>query len=82
MKENAKNENKEEIKMEITEEMKKEIFKIMPLIESLDKNGLKDVIRKFDIKSPTGNPLSDPLDFNLMFSTSIGPTGTIAGYLL
>lgn len=32
------------------------------------------------ITSPvTGNVLSDPVEFNLMFSTLIGPTGLIKG---
>lgn len=33
-------------------------------------------------KSPmSGNDLSDPIDFNLMFQTEIGPTGMTKGYL-
>eukprot|EP01134_Creolimax_fragrantissima_P003720 CFRG3720T1 len=30
---------------------------------------------------PEGNPLSEPVDFNLMFCTSIGPTGNVKGFL-
>lgn len=38
------------------------------------------VLRKFDMKSPlTGNDLSDPMEFNLMFGTQIGPTGLVKG---
>ncbi len=34
------------------------------------------------IKSPTsGNPLTEPFPFNLMFGTSIGPTGAMPGFL-
>lgn len=40
-----------------------------------------EIIQKFNIKSPLGNPLSDPEVFNLMFGTPIGPTGTLKGYL-
>ena len=29
----------------------------------------------------SGNDLSDPIDFNLMFQTEIGPTGMTKGYL-
>ena len=37
-------------------------------------------LRRYDMKSPiTNNDLSDPLEFNLMFSTSIGPTGAVKG---
>lgn len=33
------------------------------------------------IKSPeTGNDLSDPIPFNLMFGTNIGPTGDYKGF--
>ena len=35
---------------------------------------------RFSITAPvTGNLLSPPMDFNLMFKTSIGPGGNIAG---
>lgn len=38
------------------------------------------VLRRFEMKSPiTGNELSDAMEFNLMFSTSIGPTGNLKG---
>lgn len=41
-----------------------------------------EVIRKYDFKSPiTGNDISDPVCFNLMFSTQIGPTGDFKAYL-
>lgn len=33
------------------------------------------------MKSPKGNNLIGPLPFNLMFSTQIGPTGKLTGYL-
>ena len=34
------------------------------------------------IKAPaTGNDLSEPFNFNLMFQTSIGPTGALVGFL-
>lgn len=39
------------------------------------------LLRKLDIKSPnTGNELSDAMEFNLMFGTFIGPTGTNKGW--
>ena len=41
---------------------------------------MRSTIRKYNMKSPvTNNDLSDPIEFNLMFSTSIGPTGTLKG---
>ena len=40
-----------------------------------------DIFTKLKIKSPdTGNDLSDPTPFNLMFGTEIGPTGNSKGY--
>ncbi|KAK0547836.1 Glycine--tRNA ligase 1, mitochondrial [Tilletia horrida] len=43
---------------------------------------LGDLIKKYDIRAPeSGNPVSDPVEFNLMFDTNIGPTGHIKGYL-
>ncbi|VDN36064.1 unnamed protein product [Gongylonema pulchrum] len=38
--------------------------------------------KKYNIKSPiTGNDLSEPVAFNLMFPTVIGPTGDFKAYL-
>jgi glycyl-tRNA synthetase (class II) len=38
---------------------------------------LNDAIKELAIKAPdTNNDLSEALPFNLMFETSIGPTGT------
>ena len=37
-------------------------------------------MEKYQIMSPIGNPLSAPEVFNLMFGTSIGPTGALKGY--
>jgi glycyl-tRNA synthetase len=43
---------------------------------------LAELIRKHDIKAPeTGNDLSEPVEFNLMFDSNIGPTGQVKGYL-
>lgn len=38
-------------------------------------------IKRYNIKSPNGNELSEALPFNLMFKTTIGPTGKSVGYL-
>lgn len=41
---------------------------------------LDELIKKFEIKAPeTGNDLSSPVEFNLMFDSNIGPTGQIKG---
>eukprot|EP00276_Gloeochaete_wittrockiana_P003835 CAMPEP_0184647048 /NCGR_PEP_ID=MMETSP0308-20130426/3934_1 /TAXON_ID=38269 /ORGANISM="Gloeochaete witrockiana, Strain SAG 46.84" /LENGTH=678 /DNA_ID=CAMNT_0027077713 /DNA_START=27 /DNA_END=2063 /DNA_ORIENTATION=- len=49
---------------------------------SYSQDELAEKLREFKIKAPdTGNDLSDPFPFNLMFQTSIGPSGTAPGYL-
>lgn len=49
-------------------------------VECLSKDEMGEVIKKYKMKSPvTGNDLSDPIEFNLMFGTSIGPAGLIKG---
>ncbi|KAH8927434.1 glycyl-tRNA synthetase [Atractiella rhizophila] len=42
---------------------------------------LHALILKFKIKSPEENDLTPPREFNLMFSSQIGPTGQLKGYL-
>jgi len=51
-------------------------------LEGMKKGEMAAIIREFDMKSPlTGNDLSEPIEFNLMFQTNIGPTGLIKGFL-
>lgn len=43
---------------------------------------MKKTIQELGVKSPdTGNDLTDPEPFNLMFGTPIGPTGYMQGFL-
>ncbi|WWC90967.1 glycine-tRNA ligase [Kwoniella dendrophila CBS 6074] len=43
---------------------------------------LGELIRKHNIRNPaTNNEVSEPVEFNLMFESNIGPTGQIKGYL-
>lgn len=43
---------------------------------------LGQLCRKYEIKNPdTGNDVGEPQQFNLMFSSSIGPTGQHPGYV-
>lgn len=45
-------------------------------------NEMHELIIKYNMKSPVGNnDLSEPQAFNLMFATSIGPTGAVSGFL-
>ncbi|KAK2143215.1 hypothetical protein LSH36_864g00036 [Paralvinella palmiformis] len=62
--------------------MKTKVKSIEHLVENMNAEEMKDLMNEYNIKSPiTGNDLSDPMEFNLMFSTSIGPTGTLKGFL-
>lgn len=36
---------------------------------------------RYEIKSPSGNELSEPKDFNMMFASEIGPSGRSKGFL-
>ena len=51
-------------------------------VEELDAAALGAALRRHGVKAPdTGNDISDPFPFNLMFRTSIGPKGDQVGYL-
>ena len=42
---------------------------------------LGEIMQKHKIVNPlTGNQLTQPVEFNLMFESNIGPTGQIKGY--
>jgi glycyl-tRNA synthetase len=51
-------------------------------IDNYDGPELGELIKKYNIVNPgTGTPLEPPVSFNLMFSTSIGPSSNLPGYL-
>lgn len=63
-------------------EVAKEIEVILARLDGYSRDEMNAVMRKYDMKSPiTGNKLSDAIDFNLMFSTEIGPAGGIKAFL-
>lgn len=50
--------------------------------DSYNKEELMQVFAKYNIVAPeSGNPLTEPKEFNLMFPTPIGPSGLLHGYL-
>merc|ERR1719337_658066 len=54
----------------------------MVKLEGMSKGEMAAILREFDMKSPlTGNELSEPIEFNLMFQTNIGPSGAVKGFL-
>ncbi|VDK39190.1 unnamed protein product [Taenia asiatica] len=65
-----------------SEAEKSEIDKCLSQLEGYGADELAEIITRYSIKSPvTKNDLTSPQKFNLMFSTSIGPTGQYQGFL-
>lgn len=65
-----------------TQELKDECTDITVKLDGMNKAEMAAIMQKFNMKSPiTLNELSEPMEFNLMFATQIGPTGLIKGFL-
>lgn len=65
-----------------TQELKDECADIVVKLDGMTKAEMAAILTKFNMKSPlTQNDLSEPMEFNLMFATQIGPTGLIKGFL-
>merc|ERR1712241_833236 len=65
-----------------TAETKAECEDIVVRLDGMDKAEMAAVMKKFEMKSPvSGNDLSEPIEFNLMFETHIGPSGAVKGFL-
>merc|ERR1719361_1275465 len=63
-------------------ETKTECEDIVIKLDGMTKDEMAAVLKKFEIKSPlTNNPLTEPIEFNLMFETHIGPSGAVRGFL-
>ncbi|OAA43089.1 glycyl-tRNA synthetase 1 [Metarhizium rileyi] len=59
-----------------------EYEEVLARIDNYDGPQLGELIKKYDLKNPaTGVLPSDPVAFNLMFQTSIGPSSNLPGYL-
>ncbi|KAJ2556453.1 Glycine--tRNA ligase 1, mitochondrial, partial [Coemansia sp. RSA 1933] len=55
---------------------------ILAQIDNYDGAGLAELIIKHEIRNPdSGNDVTSPVEFNLMFESNIGPTGQLKGYL-
>ncbi|PIA54277.1 hypothetical protein AQUCO_00900670v1 [Aquilegia coerulea] len=55
---------------------------VLAVLDDLSTEQLGAKIKEYGITAPdTKNPLSDPYPFNLMFQTSIGPSGESTGYM-
>ncbi|CAO1341939.1 unnamed protein product [Diamesa hyperborea] len=65
-----------------TPELKEECTDIAVKLDGMTKAEMAAIVIKYEMKSPTTqNELSEPMEFNLMFATQIGPTGLIKGFL-
>ncbi|XP_002157134.2 glycine--tRNA ligase isoform X1 [Hydra vulgaris] len=66
----------------LSEDKRKEYTLVLSQIDNFKKDDLWNLIQKYECKAPgTNNDLHDPQDFNLMFGTSIGPGGNLAGFM-
>ncbi|ELP91013.1 glycyl-tRNA synthetase, putative [Entamoeba invadens IP1] len=65
-----------------SEQEKEHLEAQMKVIDNLSKEELGAAIKNNGIKAPdSGNDLSDPVPFNLMFATDIGPVGDLKAFL-
>ncbi|RKP22189.1 glycyl-tRNA synthetase 1 [Rozella allomycis CSF55] len=54
--------------------LKEEYSYVMTQVDNYDAKELGDILRKYNVKAPeSGNDISEPEPFNLMFKTQIGP---------
>ncbi|PRQ39756.1 putative glycine--tRNA ligase [Rosa chinensis] len=66
----------------ISSEMAMELKEVLSKLDGLSAEELGACIKKYGITAPEtdNHPLSDPYPFNLMFQTSIGPSGSSTGF--
>ncbi|KAH0627639.1 hypothetical protein JD844_003660 [Phrynosoma platyrhinos] len=65
-----------------TADKKTEMENVLIQLDNYGQEELADLFVNYNVKSPnTGNDLTPPVSFNLMFKTSIGPGGNMPGYL-
>ncbi|KAK7272889.1 hypothetical protein RIF29_13931 [Crotalaria pallida] len=68
--------------LSISSDKAAELKHLLATLDDLSAEELGAKIKEFGIVAPdTKNPLSDPYPFNLMFQTSIGPSGLSPGYM-
>ncbi|KAG7095073.1 hypothetical protein E1B28_005862 [Marasmius oreades] len=77
--------NKKKVKktaVRLSDELVKEYEVILAQLDNYGGLELGELCRKYDIRNPdTDNKVTEPQEFNLMFASSIGPTGKFPGYL-
>ena len=66
----------------LTGAARQEAVDLLARVGELGCDALGDALARYGVLAPdTGNPVSRPFPFNLMFKTSIGPRGDLTGYL-
>ncbi|KAK7062644.1 Glycine--tRNA ligase 1, mitochondrial [Paramarasmius palmivorus] len=68
--------------VQLSDELVKEYEVTLAQLDNFGGPELGELCRKYQIKNPdTDNEVTEPQEFNLMFASSIGPTGRYPGYL-
>lgn len=68
--------------IKLDDEVVEEYNTILAKIDGFSGPELGQLMIKYNIGNPvTGEPLEQPVEFNLMFETAIGPSGQLKGYL-
>lgn len=63
-------------------DVRDELNDILIKLDGFTNEDMERVIRKFNFKSPiTGNDVTEPVTFNLMFPSQIGPTADVKAFL-
>jgi len=66
----------------LPEEERREISLVLAQVDNLGHAELTEALKKYKVKAPeSGNDLTEPAPFNLMFGTPIGPGGELQGFL-
>ena len=64
----------------LSPEVRNEMESCLRQLDNMSSNQMDEIIKKYNMKAPvSNNDLSECVAFNLMFATSIGPTGNIKG---
>ncbi|EGG18010.1 glycyl-tRNA synthetase [Cavenderia fasciculata] len=66
----------------ITAERKEELTHVRAKAGDYGQSQLTEALKKYGVKCPdTGNAITEPYPFNLMFQTQIGPSGQLVGFM-
>lgn len=69
-------------KGDTTETQRHDMVQLRERLDELSQEEMDECLKRYMAKAPeTGNDLTNAYPYNLMFQTSIGPTGTQPGYL-